>query len=58
MTDKELESVKKSSVVVQDFSYTTKNNVVSSEINKLVMVIRRQLAQKKNVTVIVVEVDK
>ena len=58
MTDKELESVKKSSVVVQDFSYTTKNNVVSSEINKLVMVIRRQLAQKKNVTVLVVVADK
>ena len=57
MTDKELESVKKSSVVVQDFSHTTKTNIVSSEINKLVMVIRRQLAQKKNVTVLVVEVD-
>ena len=58
MTDKELESVKKSSVVVQDFSYTTKTNIVSSEINKLVMVIRRQLAQKKNVTVLVVIADK
>ena len=58
MTDKELESVKKSSVVVQDFSHTTKNNVVSSEINKLVMVIRRQIAQKKNVTVMIVETDK
>ena len=57
MTDKELESVKKSSVVVQDFSHTTKNNIVSSEINKLVMVIRRQIAQKKNVTVMIVEVD-
>ena len=58
MTDKELESVKKSSVVVQDFSYTTKTNIVSSEINKLVMVIRRQLAQKKNITVMIVEVNK
>ena len=58
MTDKELESVKKSSVVVQDFSYTTKNNVVSSEINKLVMMIRRQIAQKKNVTVMIVVADK
>ena len=57
MTDKELESVKKSSVVVQDFSHTTKTNIVSSEINKLVMVIRRQIAQKKNITVIVVETD-
>jgi len=58
MTDKELESVKKSSVAVQEFSHTTKPNVVSSEINKLVIVIRRQLAQKKNVTVIVVLADK
>ena len=57
MTDKELESVKKSSVEVQEFSHTTKTNIVSSEINKLVIVIRRQLAQKKNVTVIVVEAD-
>jgi hypothetical protein len=57
MTDKELESVKKSSIAVQDFSHTTKSNIVSSEINKLVMTIRRQIAQKKNVTVIVVETD-
>lgn len=58
MTDKELDSVKKSSVVVQDFSHTTKTNIVSSEINKLVIVIRRQIAQKKNVTVMIVESDK
>jgi hypothetical protein len=58
MTDKELESVKKSSVVVQDFLHTTKTNVISSEINQLVVQIKRQLAQKKNVTVIVVETDK
>ena len=58
MTDKELESVKKSSVVAQDFSHTTKTNVVSSEINKLVVQIKRQLTQKKNVTVIVVETEK
>jgi len=58
MTDKELESVKKSSVAVQDFSHTTKTNVISSEINQLVVQIRRQLTQKKNVTVIVVETDK
>ena len=57
MTDKELEAVKKSSFAVQDFSHTTKSNIVSSEINKLVMVIRRQIDQKKNVTVLVVEVD-
>ena len=58
MTDKELESVKKSSVAVQDFSHTTKTNVISSEINQLIVQIKRQLAQKKNVTVIVVETDK
>ena len=58
MTDKELESVKKSSVVVQDFLHTTKTNVISSEINQLVVQIKRQLTQKKNVTVIVVETEK
>ena len=58
MTDKEFESVKKKSIVVQDFSHTTKTNVISSEINQLVVQIKRQLTQKKNVTVIVVETDK
>ena len=58
MTDKELESVKKSSVVVQDFLHTTKTNVISSEINQLVVQIKRQLTQKKNVTVLVVETEK
>lgn len=58
MTDKEFESIKKKSIVVQDFLHTTKTNVISSEINQLVVQIRRQLTQKKNVTVIVVETDK
>jgi hypothetical protein len=58
MTDKEFESVKKKSIVVQEFSHTTKTNVISSEINQLVAQIRRQLTQKKNVTVLVVETDK
>ena len=58
MTDKEFESVKKKSIVVQEFSHTTKTNVISSEINQLVVQIKRQLTQKKNVTVIVVETDK
>jgi hypothetical protein len=58
MTDKEFESIKKKSIVAQDFSHITKTNVISSEINKLIVQIKRQLAQKKNVTVIVVETDK
>ena len=58
MTDKKFESIKKKSIVVQDFSHTTKTNVISSEINQLVVQIRRQLTQKKNVTVLVVETDK
>jgi hypothetical protein len=58
MTDKEFESIKKKSIVVQDFSHTTKTNLISSEINQLVVQIKRQLTQKKNVTVIVVETDK
>ena len=58
MTDKEFESVKKKSIVVQEFSHTTKTNVISSEINQLVVQIKRQLTQKKNVTVLVVETEK
>jgi hypothetical protein len=58
MTDKEFESIKKKSIVVQDFSHTTKTNLISSEINQLVAQIKRQLTQRKNVTVIVVETDK
>ena len=58
MTYKEFESVKKKSIVVQEFSHTTKTNVISSEINQLVVQIKRQLTQKKNVTVLVVETEK
>ena len=58
MTDKEFESIKKKSIVVQEFSHTTKTNVISSEINQLVVQIKRQLTQKKNVTVLVVETEK
>jgi hypothetical protein len=58
MTDKEFESVKKKSIVAQEFSYTTKTNLISSEINQLVVQIKRQLTQKKNVTVLVVATDK
>ena len=58
MTNKEFESVKKKSIVIQDFSHTTKTNVISSEINQLVVQIKRQLTQKKNVTVLVVETEK
>jgi hypothetical protein len=58
MTDKEFESIKKKSIVVQEFSHTTKTNVISSEINQLLVQIKRKLTQKKNVTVLVVETDK
>ena len=58
MTDKEFESVKKKSIVAQEFSYTTKTNVIISEINQLLVQIKRKLTQKKNVTVLVVETDK
>ena len=58
MTDKEFESVKKKSIVAQEFSYTTKTILISSEITQLVVQIKRQLTQKKNVTVLVVETEK
>lgn len=58
MTDKEFESIKKKSIVVQEFFHTTKTNVIISEINQLLVQIKRKLTQKKNVTVLVVETDK
>ena len=55
---KELESVRKNSVLHQEFSHTTKSTVVNSDINKLVTTIRRQLTHKKSITVLVLESDK
>ena len=58
MTERELESVRKNSIFNQEFSHTTKSTLVNSDINKLVTKIRRQLVQKKSITVIVLESDK
>jgi len=55
---KELETIRKNSIFNQEFSHTTKSTVVNSDINKLVTKIRRQLVQKKSITVIVLESDK
>lgn len=55
---KELESIRKNSIFNQEFSHTTKSTLVNSDINKLVTTIRRQLVQKKSITVIVLESDK
>jgi hypothetical protein len=57
-TAKELESIRKNSIFNQEFSHTTKSTLVNSDINKLVTKIRRQLVQKKSITVIVLESDK
>jgi hypothetical protein len=57
-TAKELESIRKKSIFNQEFLHTTKSTLVNSDINKLVTKIRRQLVQKKSITVIVLESDK
>jgi hypothetical protein len=58
MTAKELESVRKKSILSQDYSNTTKTSVVSSDLQKLSQTIRKCISSKKSVTVLVVESDK
>jgi hypothetical protein len=58
MTAKELESVRKKSIHSQEFSPTTKTSIITSDLQKLSQMIRRFIAAKKEVTVLVVESDK
>ena len=58
MTVKELESVRKKSILSQDYSNTTKTSIVTSDLQKLSQTIRKCIAAKKQVTVLVIESDK
>jgi hypothetical protein len=58
MTEKELESVRKKSIHSQEFSPTTKTSIITSDLQKLSQAIRKCIASKKEVIVLVVESDK
>ena len=58
MTAKEIESVRKKSIHSQDYSHTTKTSIVTSDLQKLTQTIRKCIASKKSVTVLVVDSEK
>jgi hypothetical protein len=58
MTEKEIDSVRKKSIHSQEFSPTTKTSIITSDLQKLTQVIRKCIATKKEITVLVLESDK
>ena len=58
MTAKEIESVRKKSMHSQEFSLTTKTSIITNDLQKLSQMIRKCIASKKSVTVLVIESDK
>jgi len=58
MTERELDSIKKKSIMSQEFLPTTKTSIITSDLQKLSQVIRKSIASKKSVTVLVIESDK
>jgi len=58
MTERELDSVKKKSILTQEFSPTTKTSIIANDLQKLSQTIKKCIAMKKSVTVLVLEPDK
>jgi hypothetical protein len=58
MTEKEIDSVRKKSILSQEFSPTTKTSIITSDLQKLSQMIRKCIATKKSITVLVLESDK
>jgi hypothetical protein len=58
MTAKEIDSVRKKSMHSQEFLPTTKTSVITSDLQKLMQVIRKYIALKKSIRVLVIESDK
>ena len=58
MTPKELESVRKKSILSQDYSNTTKTSIITNDLQKLSQTIKKCISSKKSVTILVVESDK
>jgi len=58
MTERELDSVKKNSIFNQEFLPTTKTSIISNDLQKLSQTIRKCIASRKSITVLVLESDK
>ena len=58
MTERELDSVKKNSILSQEFSPTTKSSIIANDIQKLSQTIRKCIGSRKLITVLVLESDK
>ena len=58
MTVKELESVRKKSIMSQEFLPTTKTSIITNDLQKLTQMIRKCIASRKSVLVLVVVSDR
>jgi hypothetical protein len=58
MTERELDSVKKKSILTQEFLPTTKTSIITNDLQKLSQTVKKCIASKKSVTVLVLESDK
>jgi hypothetical protein len=55
MTEKELEARKKKTLAVAEFSPNTKSSIITSDLNYLTRSIRKQIASKKTVAIMLIE---
>ena len=58
MTERELDSVKKNSILTQEFLPTTKTSIITNDLQKLIQTIKKCIASRKSVLVLVLESDK
>jgi len=58
MTNRELDSLKKKSILTQEFLPTIKTSIIANDLQKLSQTIRKCIASRKSVTVLVLEFDK
>ena len=49
MTERELDSVKKNSILSQEFSTTTKTSIITNDLQKLSQTIKKCIAIKKSI---------
>ena len=58
MNSKEFETIKKNSLMSQEFSSNTKTSIVTNDLQKLTLTIRKSIATRKSVTVLVIDTNK
>ncbi len=58
MTLKEIESLKSKALEVTELSQNTKTQVVTSDLNKMTLAVKKHLNSKKDVLVAVIELPK